>query len=79
MKVFIVLPEDLGKKDWNYVNDEEVKCGGCNWRVSRLFVLAKSKREAVKLVKEGNAGLCAECFMDMIVEEGFEMVKPNRK
>jgi hypothetical protein len=79
MKVFTILPKDLDENDWNYVSDEEIKCGGCNWRVTRLFVLAESKSDAVKLVKEGNAGLCGECFMEMVVEEGFELEVPNKK
>lgn len=68
MRLFIVLPEDLSEEDWNYVNEYEVKCGGCNWKVSRLYVLANSKEEAVKLVKKGLAGLCGDCMCDMLAE-----------
>jgi hypothetical protein len=57
----------------DYISDEEVKCGGCNWDTTKLYVIANSKEEAVKLVKEGNAGLCAECFMELVIEEGYEL------
>jgi len=73
MKVFAIYPEDLSEEDWNYISNEEVKCGGCNWDTTKLYVIANSKEEAVKLVKEGNAGLCAECFMELVIEEGYEL------
>lgn len=41
------------------------KCGGCNWSVT------------VRYSFEGNdintEGLCGDCFMDMIVEEGYDI------
>jgi hypothetical protein len=71
VKVFVVLPSDLSEEDWAYVSEEEVKCGCCLWNVTRLFVLADSKEEAVELVKRGDAGLCGECFAELLAEEGF--------
>jgi len=73
MKIFVVLPKDLNRRCWNYVSKEEVKCSHCNWRTTRLFVIAKSKREAIKLVEEGQAGLCGECFAEMLANEGYEL------
>jgi hypothetical protein len=72
VKVFVVLPSDLSEDDWAYVNEEEVKCGCCLWNVTKLFVLADSKEEAVELVKRGDAGLCGECFAELLAEEGFD-------
>ncbi|MEM3095511.1 MAG: hypothetical protein QXV62_00745 [Nitrososphaerota archaeon] len=37
--------------------EDEVKCGGCNWEVTRLYVLADTEEEAVELVRMGEAGL----------------------
>jgi len=59
---------------------EDEKCGGCNWRVSRLFVIAeneKSAKEFSKILdkKVERKGLCAECIIDLIMEEGYEIVK----
>jgi hypothetical protein len=79
MKIFTIFPTDLSEEDWNYSGKEEVKCGGCNWAVTKLYVLAESRSEAVKLVKEGLAGLCSECFMEMIVQQGFELKHPAEK
>jgi len=49
----------------------EVKCGGCNWRVSVLYSF-----EDIDIDKYG---LCGSCFMDMIVEEGFVVKKEKKK
>ena len=68
-KMFIVKPEDVG--------EDELKCGGCGWRVSRLYVLAGSKKEAVDLVKEGLAGLCGDCMCDLLANEGYSISKHN--
>jgi hypothetical protein len=73
MKVFAIYPEDLSEEDWNYVSNEEVKCGGCNWHTTKLYVIANSKKEAIGLVKSGEAGLCAQCFMELVIEEGYEL------
>ena len=44
---------------------DEAKCPGCNWRVSRLYYFENSNPDTA---------LCASCFMDMIVEEGYKVV-----
>jgi hypothetical protein len=73
-KMFVVLPEDV---DENLAGDW-IKCGGCGWRVSRLYVLANSKEEAVKLVKSGDAGLCGDCVCDMLAEGDYEITSPRK-
>jgi hypothetical protein len=51
-----------------------LKCGGCNWRVDRLYVLADTAEEAVSLYREGEAGLCGDCFSSMLSEmEGLRI------
>ena len=43
-----------------------IKCGGCNWRVSVLYSF-----EDMDINKYG---LCASCFMDMIVDENMGVI-----
>jgi len=55
---------------------EEEKCGGCNWRVSKLYLLADSQEEADQLYREyGDKGLCGECLAEMISEANWEVRK----
>lgn len=52
--------------------EEEKKCGGCNYAVSVFY-----SHENVDIDKHG---LCANCFMDMIVDEEFTVIsKENKK
>lgn len=60
MRVYIVA-DDKG--------DGNLKCNGCGWRVSRLYALAKTKEEAEKLYRNGEAGLCAECLVELLMEK----------
>lgn len=57
---------------------EEVKCGGCNWRVSNLYVLAKDKKEARDLLRKEHLGLCSECICDMLTSECYEIELPKK-
>ena len=45
--------------------NDEIKCGGCNYRVSTLYSFPKYN------IKE--EGLCSCCFMGMIVEGGWNI------
>jgi len=56
----------------------ELKCPSCLWRVSRLYVIAKDEKEARRLYEEEGAGLCADCLVDMMVEEKYEIVVPEK-
>jgi len=58
--------------------DEDLKCGGCNWRVSCLYVLADNEEEAKKLFEEGEA-LCASCMCDMLVEEEYRILSEEEQ
>jgi hypothetical protein len=55
-------------KTWDF---DEVKCNGCNWEVTRLYVRAESREEAVRLLisSDESAGLCGECYAQMMAEE----------
>jgi len=70
-KVFVIYPEDVcrGESKPDICIDESTfKCGSCNWYAGRVFVLARSRDEAIELVKRGLAGLCAECFLDLLID-----------
>ena len=51
------------------VHEDTEKCGGCNWEVGEVYVIAASKSEADKLYHEEGYGLCSECITDLIREE----------
>ena len=73
LKVFKVSAEELGY--------ETVKCGGCLWRTSAFYVLAENKEEALELVQKGEAGLCGDCFGELLVElseKGYQFVKVSK-
>jgi len=47
---------------------DDLKCYGCGWRVTNLYVLATSKSEAISLYMSADAGLCGDCFSEMLME-----------
>ena len=50
------------------VFDYPTKCGCCGWKTNILYSF------------EGmEGGLCADCFMELIVEEGYEVVRSEDK
>jgi len=53
--------------------EKEVKCGGCNWTVFKLYVLAETEREAREIVKKGEGGLCADCMLEVLSEGNYEI------
>ena len=48
---------------------ENEKCGGCNWLVRNLYLIARNEEEAVELYKENERGLCADCLVELIMEQ----------
>jgi hypothetical protein len=59
------------------VHEGTGKCGGCNWEVGEVYVIATSQSEAGKLYYEEGYGLCAECITDLIREEGLVIRTPK--
>ena len=63
------------------VGEGEEKCGGCNWGVSKVFLMADSQEEADRLYDESGIedgeprGLCGECIAEMLIEEGYEITR----
>jgi hypothetical protein len=45
---------------------EELKCRGCNWRVTNLYILAETPEQALRLYHKGEAGLCGDCYGEML-------------
>ena len=74
MKLYRFSAEELAEKEIADATDDGVKCGGCNWRVSYLYVLANSKEEALKMIENGEAGLCGNCMSDLIVDEDYQIL-----
>jgi len=55
---------------------ENEKCGSCNWKVWNTYLLAENEEEAKKIYKDcGNRGLCADCLVELLIEEGYEIVR----
>jgi len=46
---------------------DEVKCGSCNWRTTRLFCFEGQDPDEI--------GMCGECFAEFLAEEGYEISK----
>jgi hypothetical protein len=55
------------------VNNNEVKCGACNWETGSLYILANTQEEAESLYLDGKAGMCGECMCNFLVEEVGEV------
>ncbi|MBW2673827.1 MAG: hypothetical protein JRD89_10505 [Deltaproteobacteria bacterium] len=50
------------------------KCGGCNWYVGKVYLMADTEDDASAIYGENERGLCGECLADMLAEEGYEIV-----
>jgi len=73
MKLYRFSAEELAEKNIADATDDGVKCGGCNRRVSYLYVLAGSREEALEMIENGEAGLCGYCMSDLLVEGGYQI------
>ena len=73
MRLYRFSAEELAEKGIADATDDGVKCGGCNWRVSHMYVLACSREEALEMIRNGEAGLCGYCMSDLLVEGGYQI------
>lgn len=55
--------------------DDWVKCNGCRWHVENLYVIASNEDEAKRLLERGDAGLCGDCFSQMLSDCGYQVVR----
>jgi hypothetical protein len=57
-------------------DEEEKKCGSCNWKVAKVYLMAESQEAADKLYEESGEedgdprGLCGDCMCEMLAENG---------
>lgn len=58
--------------------NDGVRCNGCNWEVTYLFVLSRNQQEARWLLKKGFAGLCGTCMSEMLALEKYEIELPEK-
>jgi len=53
---------------------EEVQCGGCLHQTDSLYVVAETKRHALRAVNHKETGLCANCIAELIAKESWNIV-----
>ena len=51
---------------------DDGKCGYCLW-YGPLYALAESQEGAEALYAKGDAGLCGECMVDLMVNNGMDI------
>ena len=73
----LLKPEDVSKPSRIFEVEPTDKCGGCNWPAYKLFVLAETQEVADELYRQGDAGLCGECFGELLVEVGYRVINPD--
>ena len=57
---------------------EDEKCGGCNWKVSKVFLMGETKEDAMEAYRENDRGLCGDCMCEMLTEEEYAITaKPQ--
>lgn len=58
----------------DFEDKEEVQCGGCLHETSCLYVVAKTKRLALREINQRKTGLCGNCMAELIAKEGWKIV-----
>jgi hypothetical protein len=58
---------------------ETKKCGCCNWKVAKVYLMAETQEGADLLFNESGIedndprGLCGDCMCEMLVETGYNI------
>lgn len=55
------------------LNEEHDQCGSCGTFPGIMYAMNDTKDAALKEVLAGDAGLCAECMCELLVEAEFEI------
>ena len=58
----------------DYDEQDEVQCGGCLFKTSRLFVVAETKLQALRGINKKKLGICGDCVAGLIATEGWSIV-----
>ena len=56
---------------------DEVQCGSCLHQNSHLYVVAETKRHALRAINDRKMGLCADCIAELIATEGWQIMSPT--
>ena len=56
---------------------EDEKCGGCNWCVTFLYLMAETQEFANQLYKEYERGLCGDCITEMLMKMEYQIILPS--
>ena len=72
------LPEALSKAFaaeaiQDFDEQDEVQCGSCLHKTTRLFVVAETKRHALSGINRRKMGLCGDCVARLIAREGWNV------
>ena len=63
-------PRDFGDGEPAEISS---KCPNCNWENTYIYAMADSEKEAIELVKNGEAGICGNCIGDLLVDAGYNI------
>ncbi len=50
---------------------EHEKCGGCNWKVDKVFLMGETQEDANEAYKENDRGLCGACMCELLRDGGY--------
>jgi hypothetical protein len=57
---------------------EDEKCGGCNWEVANLYLMAENQESANKIYKENERGLCGDCIAELLMDIDYIIFPPSK-
>jgi len=76
MKMFLI-PEEVREEEYEDGGEtwagDGGKCGGCNWAVEQVYMMADTQEGANEAFRENHRGLCGECMSEMLMEDGNEI------
>ena len=63
---------DFDKKD-------EGQCGTCLRNTDSLYVVAETKRHALRAINQKKVNLCANCIAELIAKEGWDIITKGER
>ena len=58
---------------------EDEKCGCCNWKVDKVFLMGETQEDADEAYKENDRGLCGACIVEMLTESEYTITAKPQK